>query len=147
MTDLEIITANRERDMKDAFAIRVNVFCREQGVSEDIEIDGLDDQCRHYLARRGGAALGTARVRPYGARAAKIERVAVLAIERENGVGRALMECMIADLGADGVATVVLNAQTAVEAFYARLGFISEGDIFMEAGIPHVRMTMKPAVR
>jgi predicted GNAT family N-acyltransferase len=25
--------------------------------------------------------------------------------------------------------------------FYAKLGFASEGDVFDEAGIPHVRMT------
>jgi predicted GNAT family N-acyltransferase len=36
---------------------------------------------------------------------------------------------------------VTLHAQTHAAAFYARYGFVAEGDLFMEAGIPHVTMT------
>jgi len=37
----------------------------------------------------------------------------------------------------------VLNAQLQVEGFYARLGFIADGETFQEAGIDHVRMVKR----
>lgn len=138
-----------DADMAMAFDIRRAVFCREQGVAEAIEIDGLDPECRHYLARLDGAAVGTARVRRLDDGAAKIERVAVLRRHRETGIGRALMARILADLdaagpaGLAGPAPVVLNAQTRVEGFYARIGFVAEGGEFEEAGIPHVHMVRR----
>jgi predicted GNAT family N-acyltransferase len=43
------------------------------------------------------------------------------------------------------VAKVVLNAQAQVEEFYLKLGFVSEGEHFMEAGISHVHMSWQPS--
>jgi predicted GNAT family N-acyltransferase len=34
----------------------------------------------------------------------------------------------------------VLHAQTRAAPFYARYGFVAEGEVFEEAGIPHIRM-------
>ena len=129
-----------EDDMNQAFAIRREVFCREQGVAEAEEIDGLDPVCRHYLARLDGAAVGTARTRNLDDGTDKIERVAVLKRLRGTGIGKALMARAEADIV---VGPVVLNAQLQVEEFYAKLGFVAEGEIFREAGIDHVRM-VKP---
>lgn len=36
---------------------------------------------------------------------------------------------------------VFLNAQRHALGFYERAGFVSEGNEFIEAGIPHYRMT------
>nr|NIR61581.1 GNAT family N-acetyltransferase [Gammaproteobacteria bacterium] len=35
---------------------------------------------------------------------------------------------------------VFLNAQTSAVPFYQARGFMAEGEVFMEAGIPHRRM-------
>jgi predicted GNAT family N-acyltransferase len=139
MAELTITIIDGERDMNAAFAIRREVFCAEQGVPEAVEIDGLDPECRHYLARRGGDAVGTARTRSLGAEGGvKIERVAVLKSVRGAGIGKALMDRLLGDISAG---PAVLNAQLEVEGFYAKLGFVSEGEVFQEAGIDHVRMT------
>lgn len=127
-------------DMAAAFAIRRAVFCVEQGVSEAEEIDGRDDRCRHYLAIASGVAVGTARTRILPTGDTKIERVAVLKPHRRSGIGRLLMIHIM-----DGARpNMVLNAQIAVEPFYAGLGFIAQGPIFEEAGIEHIHMTRKP---
>jgi predicted GNAT family N-acyltransferase len=39
-----------------------------------------------------------------------------------------------------GDSQVELSAQTHAEAFYARYGFVREGEHYEDAGIPHVRM-------
>jgi predicted GNAT family N-acyltransferase len=129
-----------------AFAIRREVFCVEQGVPEHEEIDGLDDACHHYLVRSDAEPVATARVRRLPDGAHKVERVAVRKLYRGSGLGRALMDRVMADIAsAGGARVVVLNAQLAVRDFYAGLGFRAEGEVFEEAGIPHVRMVREIA--
>ena len=140
MATLTIADIDGEDDLNAAFAIRREVFCGEQGVAEAEEIDGLDPDCRHYLAWLAGNAVGTARTRPLAGGGAKIERVAVRKRLRGSGIGKALMIRALADITAG---PAVLNAQLAVEGFYAKLGFVSEGEIFQEAGIDHVRMVKR----
>ena len=121
--------------------IRQTVFCEEQGVSAADEWDGKDPACEHFLVLDGDRALGCARMRPYGPGTYKIERVAVLKDHRGRGAGAAIMAEILRRLDK---ATIVLNAQLAVESFYAGLGFVSEGDVFVEAEIPHVHMVRRP---
>lgn len=126
--------------MTDAREIRDVVFCQEQHVSAEEEWDGLDRACEHFLILDGDEALGTARLRDYHG-VAKIERVAVLAEHRDRKAGRDLMKAVITRAKDRGFPTAMLNAQVAVEGFYAALGFVAEGDHFVEAEIEHVRMT------
>ena len=137
MDELEILQVNDPQDLALALDIRRVVFCQEQGVSEEIEIDGRDDQCRHYLVMAGRTAVATARTRKLADGEIKIERVAVLARYRGKGIGRDLMKKITADIGS---APMVLHAQLHSADFYERLGFSAEGGVFDEAGIPHVRM-------
>ena len=132
------------RDRAAAHAIRRAVFCAEQGVDPGEEFDGLDGQCRHYLARLGDRAAGTARLRRAAPGELKIERVAVLRPLRGRGIGRALMRRVIADAHAAGAAVIAIHAQCHARDFYAALGFAAVGGVFDEAGIPHVRMEYRP---
>jgi ElaA protein len=130
-----------------ALAIRLAVFVEEQGVSLAQEIDGLDDQARHLLASVDGVPAGTLRIRLLDdGRAAKIERVAVLAERRDCRIGQALMEAALDLVRAQGVREVRLHAQTVVQGFYARLGFAAVGDVFVEDGIDHIAMIL-PMIR
>jgi len=120
-------------------AVRQAVFMIEQGVPADLEWDGLDPDCAHALALSArGEAIGAARLTPDG----HIGRMAVLAVWRGQGVGRALLEAMLADARRRGFGQVALNAQTHAQGFYRRFGFAPEGGEFLDAGIPHVRMTL-----
>jgi len=141
MSEVEILEAIEQADREACFAIRIEVFCGEQRVSREIEFDGLDDACRHYLARIGSQPVGTARTRPLKGGTVKFERVAVLKARRGLDIGRALMARALADAAAAGHATALLHSQTRAGPFYEKLGFRQEGAEFMEAGIPHVRMT------
>ncbi len=142
MTGAAVVEAVSGNDREACLAIRVDVFCLEQGVSRELELDGLDGICRHYLARDGGTAVGTARTRPLGDGVVKCERMAVLAPFRGRGIGRAMLERALRDARRGGHATALLHAQTRAAPFYERMGFGREGDVFEEAGIAHVRMTL-----
>jgi len=118
-------------------AVRETVFVAEQGVPPELELDDEDPHCLHVLARdQAGRPIGTGRMTDDG----HIGRVAVLAPWRGRGVGVALMQALLAEAARRGLERVWLNAQLSALAFYERLGFAAEGEVFMDAGIPHRRM-------
>lgn len=125
--------------------IRRIVFCDEQHVPADLEWDEYEPICEHVLAELDGVPLGAARIRPYAPGIYKVERVAVLQDARGRGLGLLVMAEIMRRLADRKAVSVILNAQAQVESFYHRLGFVSEGEPFMEAGIPHVHMTWQPS--
>jgi predicted GNAT family N-acyltransferase len=130
-------------EIEQALAIRRTVFIEEQGVSEALEFDGLDQEARHLLASVDGEPSGTLRIRLVErGRVAKIERVAVLAHCRHLGIGRMLMARALEIARSQAVDEVRLHAQTVVKQFYARLGFVATGAEFEEDGIAHIAMLL-----
>lgn len=122
-------------------AIRTRVFIQEQNVPAALEWDGEDAQAVHAVAwDAAGRAIGSARVLLREA-SAHIGRMAVLVEWRGQGVGSALLECVVEAARKHGIGAVFLNAQITAVEFYARAGFIAEGEMFLDAGIPHLRMT------
>lgn len=120
-------------------AVRRQVFVVEQGVPEELEIDGLDPRCVHVIAWHDAAGpVGAARLDPD---AGKIGRVAVLPTFRRHGIGARLVRALIEAARARGLARVRLHAQVDSLPFYEVLGFAADGPVFDEAGIPHRRMT------
>jgi predicted GNAT family N-acyltransferase len=125
--------------MRDAFGLRFEVFVDEQGVPRELEVDELDPGATHLVAIRDDQVVGTLRMLEHDG-AAKIGRVAVRAAARGAGVGARLMDRAAAIAAERGLAEIVLHAQVAVAGFYRRLGYVEEGDLFDEAGIPHIAM-------
>ena len=125
-----------------ALAIRRAVFVDEQGVPAELEADGKDGSAEHFVARRGGLPVATARARRTE-QGWKIERVAVLGAERGSGVGMALVRGVLA-LAPAGLVPYV-HAQESALGFWQRAGFVAEGPSFEEAGIRHRRMRSRGA--
>ena len=118
-------------------AVRLAVFVVEQNIPEELEWDAMDAASIHALAEDpAGTPIGCGRLLPDG----HIGRMAVLSDWRGRGVGAALLERLIAVARARGDTRVVLNAQEQAMPFYARFGFVPEGEAFMEADIPHRAM-------
>ena len=129
----------RDEELEACREIRYRVFVLGQGVPAHLDDDGLDPESLHLVAHRGDRLIGTARLRELAGQA-KVERVSVLESERGGGAGRALMDGLEAEARARGLAAVILSAQEPVVEFYLRLGYAVEGERYMEAGIPHLRM-------
>lgn len=118
--------------------VREAVFVREQQVPEGMEWDGYDAPSRHVIARNAaGMPIGTGRLLPDG----HIGRMSVLPDWRSHEVGSALFERLLQLAKSCRMPRIELHAQSHAAGFYARYGFAVEGPEFMEAGIPHVRMT------
>ncbi|GAP94089.1 GNAT family N-acetyltransferase [Leptolyngbya sp. NIES-2104] len=138
-----IKVVNFDRDFQDIVAIRMSVFQDEQGVEPELEFDGLDEAATHFLAYDRDSAVGTARVRFLDAHTAKLERVAVLLDRRKYGIGRKIVETVLEFLANKNISDLRIHAQISVVAFYQKLGFVTEGEPFDEAGIPHIKMNYK----
>lgn len=131
------------RDIPLCRALRRTVFIEEQGVSEAVEVDDLDEVAIHLLALQDGRAIGSARLLVKG-EIGKIGRVCVLREGRGQGIGAALIRAAVARLQqVDGVKMAKLGAQTHALGFYAGLGFVAVGDDYIEAGIEHRDMVLE----
>ena len=137
---MRIIAIDANSDlMPAAYAVRHQVFVEEQAVPPALERDEFDDLAIHLVALRGDDVVGTLRIVVSGG-SAKIGRMAVLAAERNAGIGSRLMERAIEVARTMNVKEITLHAQLTAKEFYEKLGYCAEGDIFEEAGIAHVSM-------
>jgi predicted GNAT family N-acyltransferase len=132
----------RDADFTADFAsirrVRETVFIDEQRVPRELEFDDRDPLCLHVLAFDGTVPVGTGRLDlDYGG---KVGRVAVVAAQRRSGVGTAVMERLHAVARARKQPRLWCHAQLTAVPFYERLGYVRSGDVFVEAGIDHVRM-------
>ena len=117
--------------------VRDVVFVQEQQVPREVERDALDPLSHHVLARdAAGTPIGTARLTPEH----RIGRMAVLSAWRGHGVGDALLGALLDEARRRQWPDVSLHAQVTAETFYARHGFVPEGERFFEAGIEHQGM-------
>ena len=119
--------------------IRTQVFQKEQGVSPELEFDGLDADAIQFLVYLNGKAVATARIREIDADTVKIERLAVLPEYRKQGIGKQLMESALSVSRLDKSQAIV-HAQEYIASLYQQLGFEVVGERFSEAGIDHVKM-------
>ena len=139
---MNILIKTWQEAEKEAFSIRHEVFILEQGVPEDLELDEFDPSAFHALAYEGNQCIGTARLVKLGSSGAQIGRMAVLASFRGQGIGQQILAGLIALAKSQGISTLVLHAQTTAIPFYEKLGFMAEGSIYDEAGIPHRNMML-----
>jgi len=70
----------------------------------------------------------------------RLGRMAVRRDRRGEGLGAAVLLAAHREAARGGARAIHLAAQTPVRDFYARYGYVPRGDVFIEAGIPHVMM-------
>ena len=123
-------------------ALRLEVYVDEQKVPIELELDHDDRTAVHFAALDAGEVVGTARL-VFDEDSAKFGRLAVKASLRGKGIARQLLALTIEHAGAQGARTMHLDSQTLATGLYEKFGFVAEGDLFMDAGIEHIRMVLK----
>lgn len=130
---------------QDAKQIRKAVFVIEQQIPEQEEWDAQDALSLHFVVYVPDQHLNL--VQPIAtARLLKnnsIGRVAVLKQYRGQGVGCLIMQKVIEQAKIEQREYVELSSQVHAVAFYESLGFIKEGEVYLDCGIPHIDMYMK----
>jgi len=136
MKDLLVQIACWEEDELDLAKLRYEVFVEEQNVPFDLEVDGLDPDCKHVKATADGITVGTGRLLKNGS----IGRMCVHRDYRQYGIGRLLLKNLIEQAESEGYPEISLNSQSYAIPFYQKNGFIVVSNEFMDAGIAHRRM-------
>ncbi|KAL7282568.1 hypothetical protein ACG7TL_004039 [Trametes sanguinea] len=159
----------REELRQQCYDVRIAVFHREQGFPLDTEIDEsstshlssfvilsarYDEEATHILLRLlpDRTPVGTircTRLKHYY----KLSRLAVLKEYRKYRFGAALVQSLHdhvkADArasglaGSDAAAKVIAHSQIPVKGFYAKFGYVPEGEEFDEDGAPHQKMVAR----
>lgn len=142
----------RPEELPELYALRHEVFVVGQDVPEELERDDLDAEAEHAVAYDGARLVGTGRlvdgvIDEEGRRdpatagtVGTIGRMAVAEEARGSGVGRAMLDLLVARAAERGLPVVELHAQVHARAFYERAGFVPFGDVYLEAGIEHLGM-------
>ncbi|NEO84533.1 MAG: GNAT family N-acetyltransferase [Spirulina sp. SIO3F2] len=125
--------------------IRDRVFVQEQQIPLAHEFDGQDPYALHALAYHQDQAVGTLRLRILNANTIKLERLAVLSPFRGQGIGSSLTQAALSQTQRQGYQQIVLHAQQYIVPLYAKLGFQAQGEPFIEADIPHIKMGLTVA--
>ncbi len=138
-TDLTIMPACWDTDQQQLIAVRTAVFIQEQQVPAELEMDGQDVNCLHVKAvNSSGLVVGTARLLPTN----YIGRMCVLKDFRKLGAGGQMLSYFIDFACQHNFKSLMLNAQISALSFYQHYGFKVDSDVFIEADIEHVHMTL-----
>jgi predicted GNAT family N-acyltransferase len=137
----EIRWSTGPEDIAGAIALREQVFCLEQGVPVEEELDGRDDEALHLVAldAAGQRVTGTLRLL-FDGDVVKVGRVAVERPSRGRGIAARMLDIALQEARTRGARRAKLASQVEVVALYEGAGFQVESDVFEEAGIPHVWM-------
>lgn len=128
----------------DIFKLRQDIFIVEQNCPYH-DIDGTDANWLHLCGFDDEGLVAYARLHCPGNETSEIGRVVVHARGRGKSYGRELMQRAVTEIFARAPEQPIeLNAQTYLLEFYGSLGFVAIGAEYLEDGIPHKLMELRP---
>ncbi|QQP86182.1 GNAT family N-acetyltransferase [Entomomonas asaccharolytica] len=125
--------------------LRNEVFIVEQNcVYPDIDGQDLMAENRHIMAWQDNQLCAYARILNHH-NYLSIGRVITVPNARGSGIGYKLLEQAINSCKKHWAKdlAIYLSAQAHLQKFYSSFGFIAEGDVYDEDGIPHIKMVLK----
>jgi len=126
--------------------LRNEVFVVEQNCPYQ-DIDGKDLKAMHLMAMDGDRLAAYCRLLPAGVSypECSIGRVITCSDYRGSGLGQKLMESAIREIRKHyGEVPVRIGAQYYLKRFYESFGFAQTSEIYLEDGIEHIEMLLKP---
>ena len=142
-------------DLYHILKARSQVFVVEQNCAYQ-DMDEVDFDCLHLIAHQNEALVGYCRIIPpeFNKLASNltvadpampaIGRVLVLSAHRGDGIARQIMTQAIAHCRKKygKKRPIIISAQVYLLSFYESLGFVPEGDHYLEENIEHVKMVL-----
>lgn len=149
-------------DLYHILKARSQVFVVEQNCAYQ-DMDEVDFDCLHLIAHQNEALVGYCRIippefnklasnlaiadpaiKPINDAMPAIGRVLVLSAHRGDGIARQIMTQAIAHCRKKygKKRPIIISAQVYLLSFYESLGFVPEGDHYLEENIEHVKMVL-----
>jgi ElaA protein len=125
--------------------LRAEVFVVEQNCPY-LDLDDKDYKSFHVLGYENEKLIACSRLVPPGLSyelEPAIGRVVTHSIVRKSGYGKLLMEYSIIETkNRFNTSVIVIGAQCYLDKFYQNLGFVPEGEMYLEDNIPHMTMRL-----
>ena len=123
-----------------AIDIRYQVFTLEQGFAKEDDLDELDNKSIHIIVYIDDKPVATARMFLEDEKTYHIGRLAVLKDYRSQHVGSFILKTFEEKAKELGGTLMRLGSQYDKTEFYIKNGYKKFGDIFDDAGYPHIMM-------
>ena len=134
-----------KEELYEILALRCEVFVVEQECAYQ-DLDYKDQKAIHVMGKKEGRVVAYTRIFKPGDyfENTSIGRVVVPKSQRQFGYGKEIMQASLQEIEDNfPKGTIELSAQTYLKKFYNDLGFVAQGEGYLEDGIPHVRMVKK----
>ncbi len=140
----EMVHGSKGLDIQ--YQIRDEVFTQEQGIPESLSHDYEDTTCFHVIVYEDNIPIATGRIinNPnVDQDNMLIGRIAVRKQWRGQGIGDLLVRKLV-DYGWEHYKKdIEVHSQLPAVKFYEKIGFVGQGDVYIEAGKEHLTMHLK----
>ena len=123
-------------------ALRFRILRAPLNLPPGSEVHAAEKDIWHLVALQNGQVVGCVLLLPDAARrSGQLLQMAVDDSLQGQGLGRKLVLELEARVVREGFSKIILHAREVASIFYAKLGYLPQGDLFEEVGIPHQVMT------
>ncbi len=121
--------------------LRIEVFTVEQDCAYQ-DLDDRDKDCRHLWLEEDGEILSYLRINPPGIRFSEpsLGRIVTKETARKKGYAEALIKKGLEVIQADYAMPTKISAQSYLENYYSKFGFVKCSEEYLEDNIPHIEM-------
>jgi predicted GNAT family N-acyltransferase len=120
--------------------LRWRVLRKPLGMGREAVSFPFEAESLHLVALDGDRVVGCVLFHPEGPETGRLFQMAVEEDRQGAGLGTRLVRELEAEVARRGFREVTLHARDTAVAFYARLGYLAEGEPYPEVGIPHRSM-------
>ena len=132
---------NGSDDISDALKIRSEVFEKELKMTVEPEEDENDELSLHLVLYDEAEPCATGRIYHDG-KTFRIGRCAVLKEKRGMGMGDMLVKLLLLKTFTYNPSEIVISSRLVQAPFYEKYGFVKTGEVYEEAGEPHIKMSV-----
>jgi predicted GNAT family N-acyltransferase len=142
--DLQVVEAPYGSELyRQALALREAILREPLGLTLTEEELADDALRQHFCATSQGAVLGSVSLKRLDGESLQLRQMAVAEDRRRERIGARLLARAEDWARGEGYRLMVLNARLDAEGFYARFGYLAQGEPFDENTVPHIRMTKR----
>ena len=128
-------------ELYEIIQLRIAVFIIEQDCPYQ-DLDGVDDQCLHMWVEEDGEIASYLRINPAGCRFTEpsLGRIVTKMAHRNKGLAEIVINKAIEVLCTEQPTAIRISAQSHLENYYEKFGFIKASEEYLEDNIPHIEM-------
>ncbi|NQZ82808.1 MAG: GNAT family N-acetyltransferase [Colwellia sp.] len=141
--NIKITVDNNPQSILLSQQLRREIFGEEQGISADLDIDGLDNNSFHALAYDKCLAIGIARLALHKNNRAHLARVAIKKEHRGLGIATQLIKSLLVKAKELNIIEVELHAHDHLQKYYESFGFTDTGQTEQVGDHPLIKMCLR----